>query len=164
MKLIDERGRLFGKINLIDLAVVLVIVLAIAGVALKKTTVDSIRSSGASIEYTMKIKKVRSGTLEGIESYGKGAVSEAETGKALGTITKTSNEPAETYVVKDNGEYSKTTIEGKYDVYVTIKVSGNESPDGIYTASGKQLFVGDTVALQIGDVQTTGEIQNINIK
>lgn len=164
MKLIDQRGRLFGKINLIDLAVVVVILAAIAGVAFKKNTVDSIRSSSASIEYTMKIKKVRSGTLGGIKAHGEGAVSEAETGKALGTITSVSDEPAETYVVKDNGEYSKTTIDGKYDIYVKLKVSGNETADGIFAESGKQLFVGDAVALQIGDVQTTGEILSIDIK
>ena len=35
MKLIDEKGRLFGKINLIDLLVVILIVAVIAAVAWK---------------------------------------------------------------------------------------------------------------------------------
>ena len=35
MKLIDEKGRLFGKINLIDLLVVLLIVAVLAAVAWK---------------------------------------------------------------------------------------------------------------------------------
>ena len=35
MKLIDEKGRLFGKLNLIDLAVVVIVVVAVAAVAMK---------------------------------------------------------------------------------------------------------------------------------
>ena len=33
MKVIDEKGRLFGKLNLIDLAVVVIVVVAVAAVA-----------------------------------------------------------------------------------------------------------------------------------
>ena len=35
MKVIDEKGRLFGKLNLIDLAVVVIVVVAVAAVAMK---------------------------------------------------------------------------------------------------------------------------------
>ena len=35
MKIIDEKGRLFGKVNLIDLAVVLILVVAVAAVGMK---------------------------------------------------------------------------------------------------------------------------------
>ena len=35
MKLVDEKGRLFGKLNLIDLAVILVVVAVAAAVCMK---------------------------------------------------------------------------------------------------------------------------------
>ena len=40
MKLIDEKGRLFGKINLIDLLVVLLIVAVLAAVVCKNTDAE----------------------------------------------------------------------------------------------------------------------------
>ena len=35
MKLIDEKGRLFGKVNLIDLCIVLIVIAGVAAVAMK---------------------------------------------------------------------------------------------------------------------------------
>ena len=38
MKLIDEKGRIFSKVNIVDLIVILVIVAVIAAAAVKITT------------------------------------------------------------------------------------------------------------------------------
>lgn len=54
MKIMDEKGRLFGKVNLIDLAVVLVILVAVAAVAMKvfgNNVVESVTSPTVGITY-----------------------------------------------------------------------------------------------------------------
>jgi hypothetical protein len=54
MKIIDEKGRLFGKVNLIDLAVVVVLVAVIAAVGMKlfgNKAVEAVTSPAVSITY-----------------------------------------------------------------------------------------------------------------
>ena len=54
MKLIDEKGRLFGKVNLIDLAVILVVIVAAAALAMKffgNDAVEAVTSPKVSITY-----------------------------------------------------------------------------------------------------------------
>ena len=46
MKLIDEKGRLFGKINLIDLLVVLLIVAVLAAVIWSRSRCGRYREKG----------------------------------------------------------------------------------------------------------------------
>ena len=54
MKILDEKGKLFGKVNLIDLIVVLVILAGVAAVAWKlggSSVTDAINSNAATIRY-----------------------------------------------------------------------------------------------------------------
>jgi len=54
MKIIDKNGRLFGKVNLIDLAVVLVLVVAVAAVGMKlfgNKAVEAVTSPTVGITY-----------------------------------------------------------------------------------------------------------------
>ena len=54
MKIIDKNGRLFGKLNLIDLAVVLVIVVAVAALGMKlfgNDAVEAVTSPTVGITY-----------------------------------------------------------------------------------------------------------------
>ena len=61
MKLIDEKGRLFGKINLIDLLVVLLIVAVIVAVVWKlggKKAAAAVTNSAKKAVYTVEIEDV----------------------------------------------------------------------------------------------------------
>ena len=61
MKLIDEKGRLFGKINLIDLLVVILIVAVIAAVAWKlggRKAAAAVTGSAKKAVYTVEIEDV----------------------------------------------------------------------------------------------------------
>ena len=61
MKLIDEKGRLFGKINLIDLLVVVLIVAVIAAVVWKlggKKAAAAVTNSAKKAVYTVEIEDV----------------------------------------------------------------------------------------------------------
>lgn len=67
MKLIDEKGRLFGKVNLIDLAVILVIVVAVAALAMKffgNDVVESVTSPKVTITYQVVCEDVPQSVAE----------------------------------------------------------------------------------------------------
>ena len=53
MKIIDEKGRLFGKLNLIDLLVIILLIAAVAAVAWKlvgKKAAETVADTGRTIE------------------------------------------------------------------------------------------------------------------
>lgn len=61
MKIIDEKGRLFGKLNLIDLLVIILLIAAVAAVAWKlvgKKAAETVADTGRTITYTVTVEDV----------------------------------------------------------------------------------------------------------
>ncbi len=61
MKMIDKNGRLFGKLNIIDLAVILIVVVVVAALGMKffgNDVVESVTSPDVSIRYEVVCKDV----------------------------------------------------------------------------------------------------------
>ncbi len=164
MKIIDEKGRLFGKINIIDLCLVLVVLFAAAGFFLKGSSSSKNQTTYQSITYTVKVSSVRENTAKHLEeSIGKGATS-AKTGEELGTVVDVVTEDAEDFAVDKNGQYIKSTPPGRYDVTVTFTTDGTKTAKGIYTQGGKQLFVGEDLPFATDTVDTTGEVMDIKVE
>ena len=66
MKIIDEKGKLFGKINIIDLIIVLVIFALSAATFIKFRTSDAYMSKDTIIEYTLLVENVRTPTVDAL--------------------------------------------------------------------------------------------------
>ncbi len=161
MRLIDEKGRIFGKINIVDLCVVLVLLLAAAAFFVKDASITKTDKSAAAIEYTVVIRSVRKPTAESLEnSIGK-SLTVTKTGELLGEIKEVVKTDAEAYISSKNGEYIKTTFPDKFDLTVTITTQGSENASGIYTAGGKQILVGENLNIATDSIQTAGEIISI---
>ncbi len=163
MKLIDEKGKLFGKINIIDLCVVLVVVLAFSLFALKKVSLKKTENAGAEITYTVNVKSIRIQTVNELEnSKGMNAFM-GKTGEALGVIGEVSPKEAQDFVVDKNGNYVKTVQPDRYDVTITITTTGTENANGVFTEGGKQLFIGEDVTISTNNIETTGEVTSIEV-
>lgn len=163
MKIIDEKGRLFGKINIIDLCVILVIVLAVAAFFVKSASLGKTEKSTAEITYTLKVKGVRMQTVDELNQSDGKSISVVKTGEALGTIQEVSYDQAIDFIVDKSGNYIETTIPDKYDVIVKISTNGTETPKGIYTEGGKQLFIGEDVKFNTKNAETSGEVLEIKV-
>ncbi|MBO5035328.1 MAG: DUF4330 domain-containing protein [Oscillospiraceae bacterium] len=134
MKLIDERGRLFGKVSLIDILVILFALVMALAVYLRffANETTSIRSEGDTFSYTVKVEGVRHWTADGFHVGDKMWDSDHDT--YIGTITSVSSEPS-TYETKlADGTYKVAPRDGRYDVYLTVEAEGLIS-NGRYYAS-----------------------------
>ena len=60
MKLIDKKGKIFGLINAIDLCIIVVVVVLIAGAVYKFKFMDKTSNTAAmqNVTYTVKIEKI----------------------------------------------------------------------------------------------------------
>ncbi len=139
-KIIDEHGRLFGKVSIIDLFVILIVLALGAALYLKFNVLNFTSKSGDTdkLTYTVTIEGVRQYTLEGLKAgdllYDKNSSS-----FPIGTITAVDFTDAQKEAQTLDGTIVLGRYVGRYDVTLTV------TADGI--VSGGRYLVGRTYEL-----------------
>ncbi len=162
MKLINKDGKLFSKINIMDIIIVLLVVAAVMFIG-SKMTGSTQDTSLKTAEYEFEMEKVRIQTVEAWQKNALGVL-DAETKDAMGDIVKISYKPARELVKQSDGTYVIAEHSEKYDVTLTLRVGVNETDKGFYTADNIYIAPGKTLGLSNGFAQTFGEITSLNIK
>jgi len=166
--IIDSKGKLFGKISIIDIIVVLVVIAAIAGIGYKMrqsnvivltAKTDKIRLTfygEESTEYAVKASKVGDivKDFEKGPTFGKVA-EEIKTGDALSFTDFTQ------YV---DGEWIVGSKPGYCSYYMVVDGEGVINPDGGVNFGGVNYYVGRTVTIRVGNNVFTGRIYSIEKK
>ena len=120
-KVIDDKGRLFGKVSVIDIIVVAVVAVLVVAYYTKFNVGDLPMSSSDTVEvtYTMRIAGIRMSSA-GLLRLGDRFFA-TETGTYMGYISNihiTEAEAADTLV---DGSYVVAPVEERYDVTLTIE-------------------------------------------
>lgn len=172
--IIDKNGKLFGKVSIIDIGVILVIIVGILGACITFSTLNSgklndnsklaLNSSSPTISATVTftVKGVRSMTKDalcvGDEMY------DTKDNKLIGTISKVTAEPAKSDFIAADGTFYKTTIPEKFDVDIYVDVTGKNTETGFHTESDLQLLYGKTIEIKTPTVKTTPEITGFDFE
>lgn len=150
--MIDKKGKLFGKINIIDLLFLIILVVAVVG------GISRFKDSAISVESTSKgrmtflVDEVRMPTAENITegqelySYDKGTYM----GKIAGKTVK----PFED-AVEYEGQWVNAPVPDKYVVYVDVDVDIKES-DKAYVVGGEEIRVGNEYRVKTKTSAFTG--------
>lgn len=162
MKITDEKGRFLGKINLVDLGIVLLIILSVAAVGIKVYREKYAEREHTSIQYTLFVAGVRQQSVDAINMVHE-RITDAETDDPLGNIVDIKTEPAANIFQKADGEYVKAYYPDKYDLYITLETEGVVTPDGYFTEGGKKLLYGDTIGVNNGYSQMFGYVENVEV-
>lgn len=137
--MIDNKGRIFGKINIIDLLFLLILLVALIGGFFR------FRNSAVSVEktapgkMTMLIDNVRTPTVENIQEgqdlyhYDKGVFLGKIVGKRVVPFEKE---------VDYEGTWVKAEVPDRYTVYIDLDVNVTES-DKSYRVGGEEIRVGN---------------------
>jgi hypothetical protein len=143
--MIDEKGKLFGKISVIDCVIILVLLVVIAGTAYKFLGDDDISvTKNDTFTTVVRIDGVKEYYLDFVHM---GEVVYEQYGGKLGTITKIETEPYQTILSGDkDGAY--LTYENRYSIYLTLASEGTVNSKGFYAEGNRQLFSGATVSIQ----------------
>ena len=157
-------GKLFGKINIVDCFVLLIILLLIIGAVMKFGKFNSgvEVSSNQIIEYQMKIKNVRDFTIDAMQSGD--IVYDSQTGNSIGKITNVEKEDAITYDFKSTGELIEVHNSDRCDAIITIETDGTVDENGYYANKIVELKVDSTKIIETKYVKTSGTIVDIKIK
>ncbi len=161
--IINKEGKLFGKISIVDIAVVLIIAILAVGIFVR------FGSGGASpavygekIECTFLVKNIRQFTVSALE---KGGPLHDKTSKEyIGDITDVKYEPGEYYVNMADGSFKTIdNPEDRYNAYVTVEFLGKTSNKGYYTAANKYLAAGTTVIMNTKYAECESTVYSIGL-
>lgn len=163
MKFLDEKGRLFGKLNLVDLLVVLAILFAVGAVAWStlgdniSSAVDSIRDIPP-VTYTVRCINVDNTVAEYAETQ-VGTQLMASGAMVDGYITDVLVEPS-TVVILDSDGNAKEAENSSYKT-VTFTIEANVEPvTNAYAVGSQEVRAGKThivktLTLEIQGIITT---------
>ena len=139
-KIIDDRGRLFGKISVIDVIVIVIVVVLAVAVYVKYDVLDKTNSAVKTtpITYTAVVSQVRQPSAalfrDGDEIY-------TNTGIDMGQITNITTAPSQVSTSILDGTYVMANVDGRYDVTLTIVAPCSESNGRYYINKTYELRV-----------------------
>lgn len=132
-KIIDEHGRVFGKVSVIDLLVILIVLVLGAALYVKYNVLEvtSVAGKTDTITYEIIVYGAREFTVNGIQIGDAIYDKNGSGGHSVGTITgKTVTDAKKSQALSD-GSIVYGNYEGRYDITLTITANGAVS-DGRY--------------------------------
>ena len=159
-KIIDENGAIFGKLNLIDLFVLLILLLVIAGTIYKFNSHSTNINGGAKvIEYQIKIQDVKKSSAK---FYTNGLkISDSKTGNPLGTINNVAVSDYYDYVADVNGIVHRSQKPDKIELLLSVKANAIETDQAYLIGGTYELKAGADIYIATKYVDVIGTVEKI---
>lgn len=134
-KIVDEQGRLFGKVSVIDVAVVLIVIVMGVALYMKNNQLSASSTTSASngtIYFTAQMIQVSDYIIDAIQVGDKVYDADRVSGGAIGEITEIELLPSTQTVGTSQGDFVVATCEDARNVRFTVKCKGSIQ-DGRYS-------------------------------
>lgn len=163
MKLI-EKGRLFGKVNIFDLFIVLVIISVLAGVYMVFIREDSsIEKEQVMVVYELQLEESWKELY--INAFAPGEkVYFKESDIYIGTIVDVMAEDAWEYGNDINGNWVYAKAEGLYEITLVIEAEAVRSGEGYIIENNWNAFTGTSVEISTRRHSTIGFMKKLEEK
>lgn len=161
--MIDNKGKLFGKISIVDIIIVLAFAVAVAGFAYKLTSGNTKVAVRADTPIAMELK------MEQVRQYSVDAVRIGdkvyeEHGDLLGTIVASHVEQSRRPGDNGDGTVTYAPMENRYDLYIEIEAVGRVNDGTYYINGSKQFAKGGNVKIESPTMSCTGSITRLENK
>jgi hypothetical protein len=160
MKIVNEKGKLFGLINIIDLMVVLILGLIVVGGASRLKTKPIVVNEDSKAVITFEVSDVRKATVENIivgdpiYHYDKGGY--------IGDIIDVKVEPYKE-PVESNGKWVNAEIPEKYVATFTVDAKVRDNPD-VLVSGGEQTRIGVQFRVKNKRIAFFGTVMKIEVQ
>ena len=164
--IIDEKGRLFSKISIVDIAVFVFVICAVAFVGLRFFAPAGNLTGGGQVncEYTFKVENIRQASVTALEKSVGMNVTDSS-GVFLGTLKKIDNVgPYYSAVTKPDGSMVRAEMPEKYELKATVEVSGTKTTDSIMVSNKRELSVGSHLSITTPEITVEVVITGISVK
>lgn len=158
MKLVDEKGRLFGLINPLDLVILLAVVALVAGLATKTKTI--VQTTSTEIQFEAMFKRVHPEVAANVKANeplvgAGGFVEDAKIESIRIVPSKTSQANAQGQMVISEDPHFK-------DIHVVVR-GISRSPTVDFKVGGQEIKAGKEYWLKTQFVQLQGVVENVKV-
>lgn len=158
----DKNGKIFGKISIIDLFVIILAVAVMIGIGIRYgSKMTSAVQSSEEFECAIEVSNVREFTVEALEK--KGIITDKKSEIELGEIISVESKPAEFESTTADGKIIETVLPERYNCTVTIRAKGKVSDEAYIMDDSNELSVGRTMDIYSKYVKTSGEIKSVKL-
>ena len=160
--ILSSKGKFFNKVNIIDVLIILLVIVAIIGAYFRffVNRVDE-ENKDCVFQYTFTIRGIRENNVkllvESANSQTPFILAE-KIESPMGKLIDVKVEDAISEVEKTDGTIVSTVVPGKYDVTLTLEVDGYQNKSGYYVSediaicAGKQYNISNIYCLVGGMV------------
>lgn len=161
--MICKNGKLFGKINLFDLLVILLVVVLVFGIGYKLLVLNKAEEQNSvEITYNLRIKSVRDVT---VNSFRNGdMVYHYKLEEPIGIIENVTATEATDIMETLEGTLVSAPIEGRFDVSVTVKGTAIRQDDGNLMMGKVKIVEGTEFRASTQLANCTATIENVQCK
>ncbi|MCL2610214.1 MAG: DUF4330 domain-containing protein [Defluviitaleaceae bacterium] len=157
--MIDEKGRLFGKVSLIDCFVVITVALIIAfGILAFGDQRIGAFASPIPIEISFLIENLETFTADSV--FIGDPVFDNHTGASFGNIINIDRTPTIEYHPNALGIATPSYLPDHYQLEITTRFYGHNWRNGVWV-NGQTFFVGETIVIQAGNTNIFTNISNL---
>lgn len=166
--IINDKGKLFGKVSIVDIIIVLLIVLAVAGGIFSYLNNKERPKANPSVITEQTKETFIDLELSDIDEYVKSAVVLndrvylSQTGAYLGKIVKINSKPHKKEITGTNGMMVFADIPQKYDITISIIVSANQTENGFYITDNIHLACGDMLPIKTELLEVDSIIKRVS--
>lgn len=158
-----KNGKLFGKINLFDFAVILLILILVLGIGYKFLVLNKeTQQNTVTITYDLEIKSVRDVTVNAFREGD--TVYHYKLDEAIGQITKVTPRPATDAMDTLNGTVVDASVEGRFDVTVSVTGTAILQDDGNLMMGKAKIVEGTELRASTQLANCTATIKNVQWK
>ena len=145
MKIIDKNGKIFGKVSLIDVLIVLVVIVLIASLFVSKfLSSDSSAVVNKQVKYST-IIKVYSILEHQREPFSVGDNIYSNDGSLIGKIVNIDKQNTVNKVKLYDGTYVDFAHPEYFDFYITVEGEGTQTDKGIFAGSALALIPSNNI-------------------
>ncbi|NLD46174.1 MAG: DUF4330 domain-containing protein [Clostridiaceae bacterium] len=163
--IIDSKGKLFGKVSIIDLLIVFVVAAGVAGMGYKfaKSGKGAVVSTGNKIVMTFYGEDSPDFAVESIKKGD--PARDYERGTNLGNvIEEVKIDNSVRYGEKANGEKVVISKEGYPAFYITVEGAGTLNSLGGIMINGAEYQIGRTIILKVGASYVPTRLYSFELK
>ncbi len=158
--MIDEKGRLFGKVNIVDLLIVIIILAAAAFIGMKFFGPDSTAANTQNVRITMFCEESPTFVVDQLEAGCEAWDSSNQV--TLGTLVDWTTGDSMSAITDANGEVVEIAREGYRSVRLVCEGTGTVSSHGV-TIGGVLYGVGQSASVYFGDCKLFLDIAGIEV-
>lgn len=162
--IIDNKGKLFGKINIIDLLVVLVLIVAVLVTYFKfnMSAHSNVSETNGYVEFEVQIDGVRDFTTQSINEGD--VVYDSQNDVCLGEVVSKRIESEERHITKSDGTIVLSDVPERYKLFITIGSDARINDAGIYVGGTKPVIKYQNLEMETQKNKFNGKVVSVCVK